>query len=263
MTDTDHATAYKLLRAGKHLKNLSRTINRFLNGKANGVTNDFTTKPGYLIVNAFSRRDVPPSCKGLIGETLYNQRAALDYFACELARVSGKRVDDDVEFPIFKDPAKFRNPVSGKLTRAVKRRMGLLHPKYQAIIEEEQPFQGRHGKPEDDPLWLLYCLSNYDRHQFIHITSVIRDASSQNITPRKAAARFEQVSVSYGAFERKAEVARFRILDGPSLQVEVNSNVRFDVAFGDFGPCDGRKVVATLNNIQGRIAQVFERLMAV
>jgi len=247
----------------KHLKNLHRTVNRFLNGKANGVTNDFTTKPGYLIVKAFSRRQVPPSLSGLIGECLYNERAALDYFACELARRNEQPVDNYVEFPIFKEPTKFRNPNTGNLTEAVVNRMGLLHPKHQAVIEDEQPFKGRHGKPEDDPLWLLYRLSNYDRHQFLHVTSVIRDANVQNFKPRKAAARFEQVSISYGAFEREAEVARYRILDGPALEMHVDSDVRFDVAFGDGGPCDGRKVVSTLADIGVRVSGIIKRLMAV
>jgi hypothetical protein len=259
MTDTDYAIAYKLKRAGKHLKELHRTVERFLHGKANGIVNDYTSEPGYLIVKAFARREPPPSCSGLIGETLYHQRAALDYMACDLARYNDTIVDDNVEFPIFKDRDKFRNPVSGNLMPAVVKRIGLLRADHQAVIEDEQPFQGRHGEPEDDPLWLLYRLSNFDRHQFIHLTSIITTASFQSFTPPEAAARFEQISVSYGAFETEAEVARFRILDEPELDVHVQSNVRFAVAFSHEGPGAGRPVLQALGGIGVRVAEIMQR----
>ncbi|MEX0801312.1 MAG: hypothetical protein WD379_08855 [Dehalococcoidia bacterium] len=259
MTDTDYAIAYKLTRATTHLKALHRTIERFLKGKANGVVNDFTSEPGYLIVRAFSHSEPPPSCSGLIGETLYHQRAALDYMACDLARYNEQVVDDHVEFPIFLERDKFRNPVTGNLTGAVEKRIRLLRPDHQAVIEDEQPFQGRHGRPEDDPLWLLYRLSNFDRHQFIHLTSVITNASFHNFTPSEAAARFEQVSVTYGTFESQAEVARFRILPGPELDVYAQSDVRFDVAFYDKGLGAGRPVLQTLGGIGVRVAEIMQR----
>ncbi len=259
MTDTDYAIAYKLNRAGKHLKELHRTVRRFIQGNANSVVNDDTSEPGYLIVKAVSRREPPPSCSGLIGETLYHQRAALDYMACDLARYNEQVVDDHVEFPIFKEPAKFRNPVTGNLTDGIEKRIGLLRADHQAVVEDEQPFNGRHGKAEHDPLWLLYCLSNFDRHQFIHLTSIITNASFHSFTPPEAAARFEQVSVSYGIFETEAEVARFRILDGPELDVHVQSNVRFDVGFSNEGPGAGRPVIGTLADIQLRVAGIMRR----
>jgi len=259
MTETDYAIAYKVNRAGKHLKELHRTVKRFLAGNTNSVVNDDTSAPGYLIVKATSRGAPPPSCSGLIGETLYHQRAALDYMACDLARYNGQVVDEHVEFPIFIKPDRFRNPVTGKLTPAVDKRMGLLRSDHQKVIEEEQPFRELYGKPEDDPLWLLYCLSNFDRHQFIHVTSIITNTSFHSFAPPETAARFEEVSVSYGAFESEAEVARFRILDGPELNVHVESNVRFDVAFSEEGPGGGRQVIKTLADIQLRIAGIMKR----
>ena len=259
MTDTDYAMAYKLTRAGQHLKTLHRIVKRFLNSNANSIINDAESAPGYLVVKVVSRRSPPRSLSGLIGEILYHQRASLDYMACDLARYNKQVVDDRVEFPIFLERDKFRNPVTGNLTRAVEKRIGLLRPDHQAVIEDEQPFQGRHGKPEDDPLWLLYRLSNFDRHQFIHLTSIITNASFHNFTPREAAARFEQVSVTYGAFESQAEVARFRLLGGPELDVHVQSDVRFDVAFDDKGPGAGRPVLHTLADIGVRIAEIMQR----
>lgn len=259
MTATDYAIAYKLRRAATHLKTLHRTIKRFLESDANGIVNDLTSEPGYLIVKGVSRRPPPRSCSGLIGEILYHQRASLDYMACDLARYNDQMVDEHVEFPIFKDPNKFRNPVSGKLTDAIVSRIGLLRAVHQGVIEDEQPFQDRHGKPEDDPLWLLYRLSNFDRHQFIHLTSVVTKESFHDFTPREAAARFQQVSVSYGEFEDQTEIARFRILDGPEQDIHVQSNVRFDVAFGNDESGGGRSVVSTLGDIGVRIGEIIQR----
>ena len=258
MSDTDFGVAYKLTRATHHSKTLNKRIDRFLKSKAIGVANDFNGE--YLVVTAFSRRPPPPTCGALIGEILYHQRASLDYMACELARRNGQLVDDLVEFPIFTDPDAFRNPVSGNLTPAIKKRIGLLRLDHQAIIEDEQPFQGRHGPPEDDPLAILYSLSNFDRHQFIHLTTVITNASFHNFTPPEASARLKQVSVTYGAFESEAEVARFRLLPGPEIDVQVESEVRFDVAFSKEGPGAGRPVRRTLGDIGVRVVEIIGRL---
>ena len=257
MTDTDYAIALKLRRSIVHLKHLERTIKRFLNGNANEVVNDFQSEPGYLIVKVISYRPPPRSCSLLIGDVLYHQRAALDYTACELARYNEQVVDDHVEYPIFLDRDDFRNPVSGQLTPAIVSRIGLLAQQHQTIIEEQQPFQQQYGEPEDDPLAILYRLSNYDRHQFLHLTSVITNASFHDFTPTEAAARFEQVSVSYGAFKSEAEVAKFRIRDGPELDVHVQSNVRFDVAFDEKGPGAGRPVLKTLGSIGMRVGEAI------
>lgn len=259
MTATDYAITYKLKRATTRLMTLRRTIRRFLQSDALGIVNDLTSEPGYLVVRGISRRPPPPSCSGLIGEVLYHQRAALDYMACDLARYNKETVDDHVEFPIFKDPSNFRNPVTARLTDGIVKRIGKLRADHQKVIEDEQPFQGRHGKPEDDPLWLLYRLSNFDRHQFIHLTSIVTKESVHDFTPSATAARFRQVSVTYGPFSNQTEIARFRILEGPEEDVHVQSNVRFDVAFGDEEPGAGRPVLSTLGGIGVRIGEIIQR----
>src|SRR5436309_1128025 len=43
---------------------------------------------------------VPPICSILIGETIYNQRAALDYLIYELALLDSGRIQDGTQFPI-------------------------------------------------------------------------------------------------------------------------------------------------------------------
>jgi hypothetical protein len=258
MPNTQIGMVYKMRRARLHFRAIERSIRRFNASDANSVVNDFHTEPGYLVVRALSRRQPSQYLSQLIGDWLYNIRATLDYAACELARLNEQPIDDQVEFPIFLERDDFWNPHNGRLSRGASRRIGKLHPIHQAIVESQQPFHGRHGTPEDDPLWLLYRLSNFDRHQFVHLTSVVTNASAQEFTPPEVRARFELVSVSHGTFSRQAEVARWRILPGPDVDVHVESSVRFDIGFDDGGPGAGRPVLTTLGDIGMRVMHIID-----
>ncbi len=77
----------------QHLKALRAESVAFLNNGDHGVINDFDAEPGYLIVKGFSRSEPPPVLSLLIGEALYQMRAALDGLACELAEANGVVVD--------------------------------------------------------------------------------------------------------------------------------------------------------------------------
>lgn len=256
MTATDYAIGQKITRSGLHLRTIERRIKRYLGSNAIGVVNDFESDPGHLIVRARMRRPPPPSLNVEIGEFLYNARATLDYTACELARYNGKTVDDHVEYPIFRQKEDFRNPASGKLTRALRNRIGLLAEPHQIIIERQQPSRGKHGGSESDPLWLLYRLSNFDRHQFLHLVANVTRESSHDFTPSDASVRFLQVAATYGAFGDSDEIARFRVLPGESRDVRVESQVRFDIAFDEDGPAAGLPVINTLASIAVRVAEI-------
>src|SRR3989304_9369397 len=97
----------KLDRIGHHLKAFNEETERFLNSDVNGVTNDFDSEPGYLIVKAFSRSGPPKHYSVLMGEILYHLRSALDYLACQLTNDSGGVVGKLVGFPIFLIPTGF------------------------------------------------------------------------------------------------------------------------------------------------------------
>jgi hypothetical protein len=257
MTETDYAIQQKMMRSLLHLKAIHRRVDRYLKSDANRAVNDFKSEPGYLIVRARTRRPPPPSLNVEIGEYLYNARASLDYTACELARYNKEAIDQYVEYPIFLKRDDFWNPNTGQYQIGVERRIRKLAPQHRAIIEGQQPFERGDGAPEDDPLWLLYCLSNHDRHQFIHLVSTVTRESFHNFSPPEAAQRFQQVDVRYGAFKDNAEVARFRILPGPAIDVQVETQVRFDVAFDEEGPGAGRPVVNTLGAIGVRAGEII------
>ncbi|HLF77377.1 MAG TPA: hypothetical protein VJB57_07780 [Dehalococcoidia bacterium] len=260
MTDTDYALNAKLKRAMYHLNAVSRSVKRYLEGSAVRIENDFDLEPSQLIVRSRIRRQPPLSLGVSIGEFLYHQRAALDYMACELVRHNGQQVNRHVEFPIFMDADNFRNPVTKQLTPALVNRIGLMRADHQKVLEEEQPFQGKYGKTEDDPLAMLYGLSNYDRHQFLHVASALPNESIFKFTPEAAEKRFELANVNHGIFTNDGEIARFHILDGDTVDAYVDSSVRFDLVFGQDGPEAGRQVLKTLAGISIRVAEVVLRL---
>jgi hypothetical protein len=70
---------------------------------------------------------------------------------------------------------------------------------------------------------------------------------------------FGKLASVYGEFEDQTEIARFRILDGPEQDIHVQSNVRFDVAFGNDESGGGRSVVSTLGGIGVRIGEIIQR----
>ena len=250
--------AAKLNRGVEHLKGLRGEINTFLNSDANGVINDFDSEPGCLLVKAFVRDDPPPRCSVLIGEFLYQFRSALDHLACELTSLNNQPVDSDVEFPIFDDPDKFRR--NGNLTKAIKKRIGGIEPAKQAIIEGEQPFKGLYGPPHDDPLWLLYELSNFDRHQALHLMNAYTDQCFIELRPPQHRGRFVELDTFYGLLKGETTIARFAIRPGPEFDVEVQANARLDVSFGQSGPCAGRPVLYTLGDIGLRVGKIIEKL---
>jgi hypothetical protein len=256
MTDTDYAITVRLQRAARLSNLLRRIVSRYVKSDAIEVVNDFASAPGFLIVRVASYQGPPEICSVLAGEVLYHYRAALNYIACELTRYNGRSVSRSVEYPICLRPEDYRDPATGRLTKSVKDRIGRMRPSDQVAIEREQPFN-RYQPPEGDPLAILQNLSNYDRHQFIHLTAVSTNMSSNVFTPAHASSRFEQVSVNHGFVGDMREVARYQITPGPELDVHVQSDVRCDVAFSLDAPGGGRQVVKTLGAIGVRLGELI------
>jgi len=254
----------KIIRSGQHLNALQKEVTIFFESDDHGVVADFNSEAGYLVIKAFSRSQLPSTWSLIIGETLYQFRSALDHLACKLTEENGQVVDNDVEFPIFLKSEDFRK--NGVLTRAIQKRIGGTSSTHQAMIESEQPFQGKYGVPEDDPLWILYCLSNYDRHRDLHLVSITIREGREEFEPRWFADRyFTQISTNYGKpFEGETEVARYCIDPAaynviPQVAMNVESKVTFNIAFDQKGPGAGRPVINTLGSIGDRVTRLIGR----
>lgn len=253
----------KLTRLHDTLQHFTETINSFLTSEATGVVNDFESKPNHLIVKAFSKNEPPPLIGVLAGEILYHLRSCLDHFACELTEAYNHPVNDSIEFPIFLDGDKFRNPQTGQLTPGLIKRIGGIDPAKQAIIEGQQPFKCLYGAPEDDPLWHLYELARIDRHQTLHFVSAYTSESIIIFRPPEMANRFIPVSQTYGPIERETEIARFAILKGyPGGDVKVDTNVRFHLALSKatLPALTQQPITRIIGSIGVRVGELIELL---
>ncbi len=254
--------AIKLARGVKHLGGISDEVNTLVASDACGILPDFKSEPGFLVIKAYMRETPSPLCSVYVGETLYQLRSSLDHLVCHLTEGNGKVVTNKTGFPIFVQRSEFRD-TAGSLMPAVRRLIDGLPPDQQAAIEAEQPFQGKFGTPEDDPLWWLYRLSNFDRHRSIHLVWSATIDAHDDFTPQWFADRyFTLIRTNYGAFEGETEVARYSIdpaandVGPPQVVVQVNSHVSFGLAFDNQGPGAGRPVVTTLKAIGERVARL-------
>lgn len=254
--------AIKLARGVKHLDNINEEVKALVASDACGINPDFSSEPGFLVIKAYMHETPSPLCSVYVGEALYQLRSALDHLVCHLTESNGQVVTNRTGFPIFLQQAEFRD-ATGNLTPPVRRLIDGLPPKQRAAIEDEQPFQGKFGAPEDDPLWWLYKLSNFDRHRFIHIVGSATLMAHDDFAPKWFADRyFTLISQNFGAFEGDMEVARYRIdpaandVGPPQVEVQVHSHVSFGIAFDRPGPGEGRPVVTTLKAIGERVARL-------
>ena len=250
----------KIRRGKSHAQLASHRARRFLESKANGVVQDFDSEPEYLIVKAYSRRAAPPSLSILTGECLYQLRSALNHLICHLAEANGESIVDDVkiEFPIrWQDT----NRATNDGLKWWEERIGKLCSVKQAIILSEQPFERWKHEPKSDPLWLLYALSDFDRHKSVHATMVTTNLARFETEPAEAVASFVKVSEVFGPVNGDAEVARFRIAhSAPVASVEVKSDVRLELVFDGGTAAAGLPIVSTLGAIGMRVAEVFDAL---
>ncbi len=251
MTHPTDGIQLKLERASEHLKVLHQEVSAFLDGEAHGIITDFHSEPGCMLLKARVSQSPPPHFAVLIGETLYHLRACLDYLACELTKLNHCPVTTKVEFPIFDKREAFRKG------RAI--RIGGMTPRYQAVIQREQPFRRSEGSPHDDSLWLLHALAKADRHQFLHLTVSAVDVAIVQFRPKAAVARFVLLDRHFGPLTGDTTVARFGVLRGPRLDVEVDAQLRFDVVFSRDGPAAGRPVLRTLSDMVIRVAELLRQ----
>lgn len=237
----------KLARGVQLLKSLGNERAALLSSDGiGGVIYDQDSEPGYLLVKANFERPQPDHWPALIGEILHNERCALDYLVSALVRLDSGEPGDFTVCPIL-------DTQNDDSLRAGTRGMSKAH---RAMIAEEQPYQGRHGRSHDDPLWHLKLLSNFDKHEALHVVSVPVQTETAEITPLGCA---ELISQYTGPVEDGTELARFRLFATGGTQVEVNCSFTYNIAFSEGSPCAGLTVVQTLGRIGTRVGEIISR----
>ena len=160
----------RVKRAGKHLTYLKRRINIFRQ-----VAIDTAVDNDYLdLLKEVERRQKPVTLRGvssypvpsiieiLIGEIIYNLRAALDYLVYELAHFDSSSIVDHTQFLIEDCKKDFRSKRNYRLKG--------VSTKHRADIELLQPYNGCQWTK------LIRDLSDPDKHRRLTTSyAVVRD----------------------------------------------------------------------------------------
>lgn len=109
--------------------------------------------------------DIPGHWPLLVGDTLYNYRASLDYLVYQLALNVSDPLSPAVEkqcmFPIHGHPDRFRD--------AGRRRIKMLGAPEQTLVERFQPYDGRYFSPEALSLGFLEDVHIIDKHRRLNL----------------------------------------------------------------------------------------------
>jgi len=132
MHPLDHAVA-RVTRAEEHLRDLIRRTARRGQAQSEAIkVGPHPTDAKQIVVDR--QRDLPldPMFGILVGEVCYNLRAALDYLVFELAKLDSGAEQEQTQFPIADDAAKFQEQA--------RQRLRGLTPTHVTAIEALQPY---------------------------------------------------------------------------------------------------------------------------
>jgi hypothetical protein len=242
----------KLDRAEQHLDQLRAEVGNFLAGEPQTTVIEFDAKSGQGRITLSVRARPPITWSVIVGEIVHDWRSALDQLATRLIRRLFLRRSPRLRFPIYADPVKYNAAFGGKLD-------GLQT--YRTILDGLQPYNRGAGYPTH-PLWLLYDLSNIDKHEAIHFLGsvAVRSAlgigelNGWNITNLSV----RNVTTAY----QGAVIATFQLAQtAPGAVLEVRPDLAFDVQIGHgSGSASGKVLLSTLGDIRDFVTnEVFPR----
>ncbi len=155
----------KLLRADDKSLALSNSINSWCN--KNAVTLESKLRPerhGLDLTCDMKNLIVPIENWRLdFGEIVYTLRSTLDnlIFFCATLHLDPPKQPRSLYFPIFTDAQDF--------SKQAKKASSQLDPIVSELVEKIQPYHREksevEGSSEADPLFILNCLSNFDKHR--------------------------------------------------------------------------------------------------
>jgi hypothetical protein len=181
-----------------------------------------TPKEGRKLIEALhpKPKEAPPIFSVLVGETVYNLRAALDYLIYALAEHDFGKPVAGTQFPIEDTPHGF----AGRK----KTYLGGVNAAHIAAIEQLQPYKGC------DWTRRLRSISNPDKHR--HLTSVQNRNDVQSVFVQDPNNTIYSAQ-RFGPGEGKMYVRRFA-----SVQVVFN---------------DGKSVIETLQILQSEVGKTL------
>lgn len=161
----------KTERADEHLSILRAKVDSFMHGNPFRWVWDYDERRDQHLYR-LEAPSPPPRKLGLIAaDFFYNLRSSLDQLAWQLALLTTDDPFDRTEFPIFRDPERFRSVTKrGAPTRGSGvEKMQDMPPGAQELIEELQPYH-EENPPDTHPLWIIHQACNIDKHRQIFAT---------------------------------------------------------------------------------------------
>ena len=189
--------------------------------------------------------DIPFSIRILTGEVLGQLRSSLDHLTWQLALLNGPIPSEATEFPIFRDGPSYN--------RARARKIGSLSVAAQSIIDGLQPYLG--ATPENDMLWVLHRLVNDDKHRLPHLVG----AAPTGIAVGDRRGRDMAVEIRVGPFDEQTIVGRVIFLNAAENDMEVQTTVRFDIAFPADSAAKGRLIRPELVSFGNRVEEIVRK----
>jgi hypothetical protein len=116
-------------------------------------------KPIPFLVFRFPPKLPPAIYSIIVGEIIYNLRAALDYLVYELACFDSKQEVEGTQFPIEDFEEKFNNRVCDVEAKGKSKYLRGVSPEHVAAIKRLQPFNGCEWTKR------LRIISNPDKHR--------------------------------------------------------------------------------------------------
>ena len=137
----------------------------------------------------------------LVGEAVYNLRAALDYLVYELAWLDSGQIQDDTQFPIENSPKVFQGRSTGfyfaaKPGKKPKRRscgryLAGVNSVHCGWLEQLQPYKGC------DWTKTLGTISNPDKHRKLTTTDVVIGTQHRPIDPPRETGAGTMVNMEF------------------------------------------------------------------
>lgn len=259
--------ALKLDRALIHAKALDAEVQAWINSDPCTVVDEPDPEPPLedfrRVPHIVHRRfrvtrieRIPEGVSLLIGDSVFNMRAALDHLAFALAtahmNASGsamtKRQESSSEFPVFS---------AGPMDKSEEtKKIGCVAPGAKVAIKLLQPHH-RGSAFRDDPLWQIHELNRIDKHRKLTVCS----GCSMHIADDGVGwegigftkhdewnvAQMPAADVLGGELKLDAILMRYAAtpLD-PSRDVYMKPAITPQIVFGDGGPLPFKPVVPTL-----------------
>lgn len=142
----------KLEWARNHLPDIEVALARFFESQPCEFFNETSPDKSEVHVKLKLTKPIPREISHLVGDTIHNLRASLDYAACDLAELSGEKNIDNVYFPFGKTKEAFEANAKEKLKK--------LSKEASAHICALKPY--RRG---NEALWLVHYLDLSDKHR--------------------------------------------------------------------------------------------------